>query len=474
MDWLTRRIVKLLKPRELLKIGNRSYVNAFKYPESYFDVKDLLDGGQVDDPSICLRDPGKLFTDFAIIPPDQLVFKLGDKYYSKSGLPETAGMISGGLTDAAAVIQAAINALTSGRTWKETIVLKGELPIKTGLTVPDYTILKHGKLKAAANNITILTLGSHVDIINVHVFGDYTVTAGVNGVNIPAGKGDIRIKHCRIDDLDGYGVNLAGASGSPVAQVKIIDNVVEDCGSHCITGSYVTDSRIQDNLLGGANVNSHGIFLQNSGALLIRGNQIYAGGVGVSLAKATSRIIIAKNLITNLDKHGIYLEGSSANSDIQAIIKGNVIDNCGLGGGDLYGGVFLKDGNYIKVIGNRIRGSLLRHAVWEYSGTDHNLIAFNDVASHLTPISLTGANSVAVFNKGYNPQAASTPTVPASPATFGPYNYPVMIIVYGGTVSDISIRGLSTGLTSGTFYLHPGDTLTITYTATPTVKIYPM
>jgi len=112
MNWLTRRIVKLLKPRELLKIGNRSYVNAFKYPESRFDVKDLLDGGQVDDPSICqvLRDPGKLFTDQVLIPPSQLIFQLAGKTYRKSGLPETAGQMADG-RDARTLVQDAINTL---------------------------------------------------------------------------------------------------------------------------------------------------------------------------------------------------------------------------------------------------------------------------------------------------------------------------------------------------------------------------
>ena len=109
-----RIICKAFNERELLKVGNRSYVNAFKYPENRFDVKDLIcNGGNPADPPIGqpLRDPGKLFTDQVLIPPSQLVFLLAGKTYRKSGMPETAGQIAGGLTDASTVIQAAVDSL---------------------------------------------------------------------------------------------------------------------------------------------------------------------------------------------------------------------------------------------------------------------------------------------------------------------------------------------------------------------------
>jgi hypothetical protein len=46
------------------------------------------------------------------------------------------------------------------------------------------------------------------------------------------------------------------------------------------------------------------------------------------------------------------------------------------------------------------------------------------------------------------------------------------ITIGSGTVSDISINGSTTGLTSGTFILRPGETLTPTYSVNPvwTVK----
>jgi len=46
-------------------------------------------------------------------------------------------------TNAASVIQSAINNLTSGRNWKEKVVLKGDMTLTTGLTIPGFTIIEH-------------------------------------------------------------------------------------------------------------------------------------------------------------------------------------------------------------------------------------------------------------------------------------------------------------------------------------------
>jgi hypothetical protein len=151
-----RLIVKAFKPRELLKIGDRSYVNAFKYPESRFDPKDLIpDGGSLQvlkgDMLQPLRDPSKTFTDQVLIPPSQLVFPLADRTYSKSGMPETAGQIAGGLTDASTVIQSVIDALSTTR--------GGIIFIKSGIyyITKTITITKPVKLVGEGMNYLDMT-----------------------------------------------------------------------------------------------------------------------------------------------------------------------------------------------------------------------------------------------------------------------------------------------------------------------------
>jgi len=73
---------------------------------------------------------------------------------------------------------------------------------------------------------------------------------------------------------------------------------------------------------------------------------------------------------------------------------------------------------------------------------------------------------------GYNPvTATATPAVPASGvARYNNYPVNVRVFVTGGTVTDIAISGISTGMTSGSFELYPGESMTITYSSAPTWK----
>jgi hypothetical protein len=106
------------------RASNRSYVNAFRHPEGHFDVKELMpDGGSMQvlnsDMLQPLRDPLRLFTDQVVIPPSYLIFKDdAGNVYAKNG---RTGQIDFSGTDAASVIQSAINSLTTGGT----IFIKG-------------------------------------------------------------------------------------------------------------------------------------------------------------------------------------------------------------------------------------------------------------------------------------------------------------------------------------------------------------
>jgi hypothetical protein len=66
-------------------------------------------------------------------------------------------------------------------------------------------------------------------------------------------------------------------------------------------------------------------------------------------------------------------------------------------------------------------------------------------------------------------QAVGNPVTLAA-TTVASYNnnaYPVNVSVTGGTVTVIAVNGTVTGLTSGTFFVPAGGTLTITYTVAP-------
>lgn len=69
-----------------------------------------------------------------------------------------------------------------------------------------------------------------------------------------------------------------------------------------------------------------------------------------------------------------------------------------------------------------------------------------------------------VHNRG-----VTTPAVPASTvSTTNATGVPILVYIWGGTVTAITIDGFSFGLTSGTFVLQPGSAISVTYTVVPT------
>jgi hypothetical protein len=165
-----RIVVKAFKEKELLKIGNRSYVNAFKNPESYFDIKDLMpNGGSLQvlksDMLQPLRDPLRLFTDQVVIPPSYLIFKDdAGNIYAKNG---RTGQINFPGTDAATVIQQAIDALVGkgGRIFIQSgtynitrsiklipnLVIEGESPGFMKVDVSDASVYPQQALGVTLN-----------------------------------------------------------------------------------------------------------------------------------------------------------------------------------------------------------------------------------------------------------------------------------------------------------------------------------
>jgi hypothetical protein len=115
-----RLVIRAFKPGELLKAGNRSFVNAFRYPESRFDLKELAqlmpDGGGLrlmqggPDMLQPLRDPLKTFSDQFVVPPDYVVFKVKPNIYARSGL---TGQVEFSGSDASSVLQGVFDALAS-------------------------------------------------------------------------------------------------------------------------------------------------------------------------------------------------------------------------------------------------------------------------------------------------------------------------------------------------------------------------
>ena len=74
-------------------------------------------------------------------------------------------------------------------------------------------------------------------------------------------------------------------------------------------------------------------------------------------------------------------------------------------------------------------------------------------------------------NDGYYSTGAAL-TAPAVPATTvaitNPFLTDCVVYISGGTVTQITIGGVNTGLTSGTFIVEAQKTIAITYSVVPT------
>ena len=93
-----------------------------------------------------------------------------------------------------------------------------------------------------------------------------------------------------------------------------------------------------------------------------------------------------------------------------------------------------------------------------------------------TVVNNSGYNPLGTIANPWQPSGALTNdggggADPVSGRLYTVRQSPKTIIIAGGVVSQIAIDGTSTGLTAGVFKLGIGETITVTYSATPTSKI---
>lgn len=240
-------------------------------------------------------------------------------------------------------------------------------------------------------------------------------------------------------------------------------------GTNIPVGTYVTSVS--------GNGNGPTVTLSNNftGSGIASGASItFTGTGGLSAVSGitlynTRGCIVSKNQLSGISKDGIYVDGSCTSF---TEISGNAGENIGccngfarfITVGTLSAGASLKlRGNYMAQPANYPRAidSLISSNSWVYTSWSEDNIAQNGFVGfgvQLTPVAQT---------------------VSASPWTFA-NSYPsaVSVSVAGGTVSSIGVsrngqQAYATGLTNGMVDLKPGDAMTVTYSAAPTVTMIP-
>lgn len=294
------------------------------------------------------------------------------------------------------------------------------------------------------------------------------------------------LRNVRVQNVNGDGYRLDGASGGFANTTSTVHLV--DCWAYgsanngLVTTSFAADVHVLGGDYGFSG--SSAITLQG-GSSSIRGAVLWGTSSGPGLiVGAQSCQIVGCNIEGN-SQQGIVVNQFGS----YTLISGcKVYDNSTAGSG-LYDGIYVNGVSGTNVAGVVIDGCFIypdvfaggttqAHAIrldtfhQQCSVTGCNVGFAGSQASWSPSNSLIqgqGTSDYVAGNPGFNPMGLlSGPAVAGSgTAVQNSWGVPVTIYVSGGTVSQIAINGSNTNLTSGTFRLGPGQSITLTYTAAP-------
>ena len=231
------------------------------------------------------------------------IFTDGVTYWAKNG---TTGAIDYSGTSASTVIQSAINALTVGRTWKETVVLKGDLGYVHDITVPAYTTIEgsDAKLKLPSDKTYIFKgvspAGDNVEFRNI-CFEAITTNRTVEPIGIDLGvPSNTQVANVKFENCEF--LNFVYTSGTPSG----------------IRGNYkgLTIFNCDFSFVSGVG-NSYQIYLGGGEDIRVIGNRFFTNFAGNGLyAYQTKKIKVLAN----------HFETGNLTAPVEAIDFESVVD----------------------------------------------------------------------------------------------------------------------------------------------------
>ena len=290
--------------------------------------------------------------------------------------------------------------------------------------------------------------------------------AGVGGMDLQTTY-HARIEHVRVRYCLATAIYMDGSSGNTGAY-----NVIDGC---TITdGTSATAIGIATNFSEWLSVFGGTISFYNvAGGIAIKSANLNCRYIGVAIDNCDTGIQLefaGRNVIAGCQfdrgqKRFIYLHGTQ-----YATISGNSFNTYNGTAGT--GCLDVTDGNNAGnvVIGNTVRGaSGWTNFIDEHGtvGTPNNTYADNDTGGSAIVL----VNGTARGNRGYNPRGAAVTQLAVAAtgaALTNTTGCDCMLLVGGGTITQIAIGGVNTGLTSGWFRIPAGQTVTVTYSVAPT------
>lgn len=274
-------------------------------------------------------------------------------------------------------IQLALDALTSGRTWIETVKLIGDFTTAAALSVPSYTCLDlreasitladgdfHGiqNSDSSGGNSFISIIGGYID------FNGAGHSAGYHGIRLQK-VSDVLIQGMYLYDSQAHLINIVGNEVDDTIvnyRIKIIGNTIDTSqlnGSGLIAVSseqvVVSNNVVKDVSLDGLQVKScnYVTFSGNSIDSVGRAGLQEAPGVAVDCVNIT----FTGNTVSNCTTQGILSYGNNT------IISGNTVKTCTSDG-------IRAEGTDVSITGNRVEGA--RYGIY-LSGTSRASIIGN-------------------------------------------------------------------------------------------------
>jgi len=351
-------------------------------------------------------------------------------------------------TDASTVIQSALNSLTSGRTWKEKVSLKGDFTVSDTVTVPSYTILEiNGKLTLADNtNKNILKLeanGDYIDIVNGIFDGNKAnnTDQGVDGEQTGIyGTGilNFSIVEVTIQNCVREGLYLSASSWGMIRNVYAWKN--DMTGIEIDACNYITCVQPEANDNGRYGIDTVGGATLIEKHVTILGGASYGNsGYGLRIKNLMGGEIFGLHVRDNGDggtyKHNIFIdacenveligvESNEANeyglyiykSDRINVIGGHYFNNSQASPG-LREGIRLYDAKYCKVIAcilddTQVSPTQTKGILEDGTTMDYNQIIYCDVSGLTsTKISTSGVNTIVKHNIGFVTENSGTKTI---------------------------------------------------------------
>lgn len=242
-------------------------------------------------------------------------------------------------------IQNAIDSLPSA--GGAVYIREGTYTVSSAITVPSNTALigtgssTRIHLANGANTEVIQTSGErNIILANLRINGNRAnQTAIRHGIRLND-TNTVAIRSCGVEAVYGSGIYLDNSS--------YID---------------ITDSAIVTN-------KAAGVVLHNSSDVVIKGSFLHGNGtVGIYIYQSSKNVVTGNICDTN-DMHGIMLE-TNVDSNV---VTSNVLESNGQGGA--WDGIYVSDGDFNVITGNRSTGSTQRWGVNINSG-NKNLVSSN-------------------------------------------------------------------------------------------------